>query len=69
MHLARKLARVLIEEVPSGCLLTIEDENGEAYQIIATESEVEDLIQDLQAYLSRAGKEDDLVEREEMGDE
>ncbi|MDP4006216.1 hypothetical protein [Methylobacterium sp. NEAU K] len=65
----RKLDRVLTEEVSAGCQLTIEDENGEAYQIVATESQIKALIEDLSAYLSKAGTEDELVDHEEMGDE
>lgn len=69
MNSTRKLDRVLIEEVPAGCRLTIEDEDGETTQIVATEAQVKALIQDLRAYLSSASEEDELVYHEEMGDE
>jgi len=69
MSYNRKLDRVLLEETPSGCQLTIEDEDGDAYQIVATEKQIKILIEDFTRYLAQADEEGDLVDREEMGDE
>ncbi|GJD29541.1 hypothetical protein PMNALOAF_0774 [Methylobacterium adhaesivum] len=65
----RKLDQILMEETPSGCLLTIEDETGDAYQIIATEKQIKVILEDLADYIRDSAAEDALVEHEEMGDE
>ncbi|KQO50410.1 MULTISPECIES: hypothetical protein [unclassified Methylobacterium] len=47
MTLTKKLARVLTDETAGGYRLTIETVDGEIFRILATEDQVNDLIDEL----------------------
>lgn len=70
MNLIKRLARVLINEVHGEFLITFEDEDGEAFQVAATEQQIAGLIDELDDLLGDdADEEDEVTGRKEMGDE
>jgi hypothetical protein len=70
MSTIRKLARILTDEVHGEFHITLEAQDGETFQVCATETQVQDLIVELDALIGDdADEEDDLTERKEFGDE
>jgi antitoxin component of MazEF toxin-antitoxin module len=70
MTLPKKLARILSDEIRGEFHLTIENEDGEIFQVRATEQQVADLIEELDDLLGDdAEEEDEVTEHKEMGDE
>jgi antitoxin component of MazEF toxin-antitoxin module len=70
MTLPKKLARILSDEIRGEFYLTIENEDGEIFQVRATEQQVADLIEELDDLLGDdAEEEDEVTEHKEMGDE
>ena len=65
----RKLARILTDEVHGALHITLEADDGETFQVSATQAQVEDLIVELDALIADDEEEDDLTERKELGDE
>jgi hypothetical protein len=64
------LARILSDEIRGEFYLTIENEDGEIFQVRATEQQVADLIEELDDLLGDdAEEEDEVTEHKEMGDE
>lgn len=68
MNPVKKLSRVFLDEVRGEFHLTFEAEDGQTFQVCATETQVMDLIVELEELLSDE-QEDDLTERKELGDE
>lgn len=70
MRAPKKLARFLSDEIHGEYHLTLEAEDGEVFRIRATQSQIEDLIQELDDLLGDdAEEEDEVAERKELGDE
>ena len=71
MNPIKRLARVLTNEVHGEFLITLEDEDGEAFQVAATEQQIANLIQELDELLGDDDddEEDEVTGRKEMGDE
>jgi hypothetical protein len=70
MTLPKKLARILSDEIRGEFHLIIENEDGEIFQVRATEQQVADLIEELDDLLGYdAEEEDEVTEHKEMGDE
>ena len=68
MNPIKKLSRILTDEVRGEFHLTLEAEDGQTFQVRATEQQITGLIQELEELLSN-DEEDDLTERKELGDE
>ena len=70
MRAPKRLARVLSDEIHGEYHLTFEAEDGEAFQVSATQQQIEDLIQELDELLGDdAEEEDEVTEHKELGDE
>ena len=68
MNPVKKLSRIFLNEVRGEFHLTFEAEDGQTFQICATEAQVMAFIEELEELLSD-DQEDDLTERKELGDE
>ncbi|MER2264080.1 hypothetical protein [Methylobacterium oxalidis] len=70
MNPNRKLARFIADEVQGAYQITLESDDGEALQVLATAQQIEELMRDLEELLGRdAEGEDEVTERLSMGDE
>lgn len=65
----KKLTRVLTDEVHGEFRITLEAEGGETFQVVATEQQIADLIDQLDDFLVDDADEDAVTEHKEMGDE
>jgi len=68
MNPIKKLSRIFLDEVRGEFHLTFEAEDGQTFQVRATEKQVTGLIEELEELLGD-DQEDDLTERKELGDE
>ncbi|GEP07710.1 hypothetical protein [Methylobacterium oxalidis] len=70
MNPNRKLARFAADEVQGAYQITLESDDGESLQVLATAQQIEELMRDLDELLGRdAEGEDEVTERLSMGDE